>query len=290
MDFLRKIYAYIAQRRVIRHLILVVCTFLVFIFICSVLLNLFTRHNTSEAVPDFSGMRVEEALGASRKAKLRIEVNDSLYVPAYEGGIILDQLPKPGTRVKKGRRVIVTINSHKQRMVDIPYVTGYSLRQAKNNLEVAGLEIDKLIFRDDIAANYILEERYANQVVESGSHLRAEQGSGITLVVGSNAEAALPVVPKLIGLPLSQAKSRLWETGLNLGKVEYDPEITMLTRNQARVYVQSLGQGVRTAPGTEVSLKLTLDPDKVEDAGKSSDTAARRRASAEEASAQEPQQ
>ncbi len=287
MDFLRKIYAYIAERRLLRHLVLVVCALLVFFFVCSIVLNLATRHNTSEAVPDLSGMQVEEAIAASRKARLVIEVNDSLYVPAYAGGVILDQLPKPGTRVKKGRRVVVTINSHKQRMVEVPYVAGYSLRQAKNNLEVAGLEIERLVFRADLAANNVLEQRFNGEVVRPDSYLRAEQGSGITLVVGNNSDAPFPVVPKVIGFPLNEAKSRLWEAGLNIGQIEYDPGITMLNRNQAKVYVQDLGQGIRAHHGSEVSLKFTLDPAKVEDAAKSSDTAARRRAATEQSASEQ---
>ncbi|MCC8018931.1 MAG: PASTA domain-containing protein [Rikenellaceae bacterium] len=282
MDFLRKIYAFVAGHRLVRHLILALCAVLVFVFITNILLNLFTRHNTSEAVPDFSGMQVSQAEAASKGARLIIDVTDSLYVPAYDGGVILDQLPKPGTRVKKGRRVLVTINSHKQRMVDVPYVTGYSLRQAKNNILVAGLEIEKLIFREDIAANNVLEERFGGTVITRNGQVQAEQGSGITLVVGTNEDSPSPVVPKLIGFPLNEAKSRLWEAGLNAGKVEYDADITLLTRSSAKVYEQGLGQGARARSGTEVSLRLTLDAQKIEQGSKSSDTAARRRASAEE--------
>lgn len=283
MDFLRKIYDFIAANKLVRHLILAFCAVLVFVFITNILLNLFTRHNTSETVPDLSGLQVAEAEASSKGARLKIEVNDSLYVPAYTGGAILDQLPKPGTRVKKGRRVFVTINSHKQRMVDIPYVTGYSLRQAKNNLLVAGLEVDKLIFREDIAANNVLEERFNGTLITRDGQVQAEQGSGVTLVVGTNSESPVPVVPKLIGFPLNEAKSRLWEMGLNVGKVEYDSDVTLLDRSSAKVYAQGIAQGVKARSGSEVSLKLTLDTPKIEEASKTSDNAARRRATVEEA-------
>lgn len=57
-----------------------------------------------------------------------------IVVPAYEGGIVLDQLPEGGVEVKPGRTVYITINSFRQKMVPVPYVAGRSLRQAKNML------------------------------------------------------------------------------------------------------------------------------------------------------------
>ena len=40
----------------------------------------------------------------------------------------------------------------------MPYVAGRSLRQAKNMLEVAGLGIEQIVYRPDLATNYVLEE------------------------------------------------------------------------------------------------------------------------------------
>ena len=64
-----------AQYRVGGKLLVIV------LFAANLLLNLFTRHNKHVEVPDFMNMTLDEALAASRGDKLRIEVNDSLYVP-----------------------------------------------------------------------------------------------------------------------------------------------------------------------------------------------------------------
>ncbi len=258
-----------------RNLILAACGIIVFIFLVTILLNLFTRHNVQRDVPDFTGMTLQEAEHAARDASLDLTINDSLYVPAYDGGIILDQLPEAGSKVKPGRRIFLTVNSYRQRMVRIPYVTGFSLRQAKNNLETAGLTIDELIYRPDIATNYILEQRYQGQIITPGSTLEAEQGSGITLIVGMGEEPTLQPVPKTVGFPLNEAQSRLWEVGLNIGKVEFDPGINLLNRNDAHVYAQSPEQGRYVTLGTPVTLKLTLDDKKVEQGSIASDKAAK---------------
>ena len=136
---------------VVRNIVLAVSLLVIVLFAANLLLNLFTRHNKHVEVPDFMNMTLDEALAASRGDKLRIEVNDSLYVPAFDPGVILEQRPAAGTEVKPGRRIYVTVNSSQQRMIDVPYVAGYSLRQAKNILETAGLEIEKLVYVDDIA-------------------------------------------------------------------------------------------------------------------------------------------
>ena len=278
MGFLNNLVARINGNVIIRNVVLAVCAIIVFLFVVTILLNLFTRHGQHKTVPDFSGMTVAEAKHAGRNGSLRIEINDSLYVPTYDGGVILEQNPAPGAKVKSGRRIFVTVNSFKQKMVEIPYVTGYSLRQAKNNLEVAGLGIEKLVYRSDMATNNVLEERYDGQVITATSKKQAEMGSNVTLVVGISEDAAPQAVPKVIGFPLKEAKSRLWEVGLNVGKITYGDGVNALNEKEARVYLQTPGQGQRVTLGTSVDLSITLDEKLVEKNSIASDKAAREEA------------
>ena len=219
---------------------------------------------------------VEEAVKAGKGASLKIEVNDSLYVPAYPGGVILEQNPSAGARVKSGRHIFVTINSFHQKMVTVPYVTGFSLRQAKNNLEMAGLEIKELIYKSDIATNYVLEERCAGKVVQPGSKLQTEMGSGVTLVVGMGEGGNVQQIPQLVGFTAREAKSRLWEAGFNVGKITRDEGITALNEVDARVHAQSPATGSRRTLGTKVNFSLTLDDKKLDAGRKQSDRDARK--------------
>ena len=182
---------------VVRNIVLAVSLLVIVLFAANLLLNLFTRHNKHVEVPDFMNMTLDEALAASRGDKLRIEVNDSLYVPAFDPGVILEQRPAAGTEVKPGRRIYVTVNSSQQRMIDVPYVAGYSLRQAKNILETAGLEIEKLVYVDDIATNNVLEQRVGSEVVAADNRVQARVGSGVVLTVGRAPGADLVSVARL---------------------------------------------------------------------------------------------
>lgn len=172
------------QYPMLRAAVLFACGVIVVVFIATIGLNILTRHGQHKIVPDFTGVSVEEAVRLARRGDVSVEVIDSLFVPSVEPGAILDQNPAPETAVKAGRRVFVTINAQAQRKVQIPYVTGFSLRQARNMLEVAGLEVGQVVYRPDMANDYVLEERFEGVLISRGSREMAELGSGITLVVG----------------------------------------------------------------------------------------------------------
>lgn len=257
--------------------VLIVAALAALVVAASLAMHFGTRHGSHCTVPDFRGVRLSQAEREARREGLEIIVNDSLYVPVYEGGIVLDQLPDKGAQVKAGRKIYVTINSSRQKMVRVPYVAGRSLRQAKNMLETAGLEIGKLVYVDDIATNYVLEEFCDGVAIMPESAMETEMGSGITLHVGVQGGYGTAVVPKLIGLSLARAKSRIWEMGFNVGRITYDANVDMLGRKDARVWAQSAGQEHTAALGSTIDLKLTLDKEKVERAGIASDNEARER-------------
>ena len=255
--------ARIRENRLLWNILLIVAIILVMAVAAHLLMQIGTRHGARRTVPDFSGVPLADAQRLARKHDLKLHINDSLFVPAYEGGIVLDQLPEGGVEVKPGRTVYITINSFRQKMVPVPYVAGRSLRQAKNMLEIAGLEIEKLVYRADIATNYVLEEFYDGKPVTQHTRMEAEMGSGVTLHVGVERGYATTVVPQLVGQPLAQAKSRIWELGLNVGRIDFDEGINLLNQKDARVYIQVPGAERSAALGSRVDLRLTLDAEKL---------------------------
>ncbi|MBE6211347.1 MAG: PASTA domain-containing protein [Rikenellaceae bacterium] len=263
------------QYPIIYNFVMIVMIVVGVLLVSAIAMHFGTRHGSHRSVPDFSGVQLADAEHAAKRRGLQIIVNDSLFVPAYEGGIILDQLPKSGAKVKAGRKVYVTINSLRQKMVKVPYVAGRSLRQAKNMLEVAGLEIERLEYVDDIATNYVLEEYCDGVQLTEESTIEAELGSGVVLKVGVQGGYGVAEMPKLIGLSLQRAKSRLWEMGFNVGKVIYDDDVDMLDKKDARVYYQSVDQGRDAELGSKIRLKLTLDVEKVAKQSAESDAVAK---------------
>ena len=274
------------EHRLLWNFLLIVVIILAMAVVAHLLMQIGTRHGARRTVPDFSGVPLDEAQRLARKNDLKLQINDSLFVPAYEGGIILDQLPEGGVEVKPGRTVYITINSFRQKMVPVPYVAGRSLRQAKNMLEIAGLGIEELVYRPDIATNYVLEEYCDGKPVQQNSRIEAEMGSGVTLYVGVEEGAAGTIIPQVVGMPLAQAKGRLWESGLNVGRIDFDEGVNLLNQKDARVYIQVPGAEHGATLGARVDLRLTLDLEKL---GKHRSEAEKQAAQAAEARKAEEQ-
>lgn len=265
MNKLQELWRKLRSNPLAYNLFLIVAVILVLALAAHLVMQAGTRHGARRTVPDFSGIALDEARRLAGEHDLKLHINDSLFVPAYPGGVVLDQLPEGGVEVKPGRTVYIIINSFRQKMVPVPYVARRSLRQAKNMLEIAGLEIAELVYRADMATNYVLEEYLAGQPVTPTSKYEAEMGSGVTLYVGVEGGYGSTMVPRLVGIPLREAKSRLWEQGLNVGKVTFDENIDLLNEKDARVYVQHPAAEHGAMLGSRVDLSLTLDAKKIAD-------------------------
>jgi len=258
------------------NLTLIAAVILAMAIAAHLLMQAGTRHGARRTVPDFSGVKFDDALRIARERSLELRINDSLFVPAYEGGIVLDQLPEGGVAVKPGRTVYVTINSYRQKTAPVPYVAGRSLRQAKNMLDIAGFEIDRLVYRPDMATNYVLAEEYDGQPITAASRIEAEIGSGVTLYVGVEEDHGPTIVPQTVGLSLKEARGRLWEQGLNIGRIDFDPGINLLNQKDARVYLQTPSAERGAAFGTSVDLRLTRDAEKLSEYRADAEKQARR--------------
>jgi beta-lactam-binding protein with PASTA domain len=262
---MKNFWSWLKKHTIAYNVVVIALVFLGLAIASFIAMALGTRHSARRTVPDFVGLKMTDAEYFAGRRDLQIIINDSLHVSAYPGGVILDQLPKGGVVVKPGRKVYVTINSSRQRMVEVPYVAGRSLRQAKNMLETAGLTIDHLEYAEDIATNYVLAEFInGEEVLEDSLVVRAEKGSGVVLRVGVAAKETSTAVPQVLGRSLFEAKSRLWEAGLNIGEIIFDEGMPALERNRAKVYQQSLLPSAEAAYGERVSLNLTLDTAKVD--------------------------
>ena len=257
---MKNFWSWLKKYTIAYNIVVIALVFLGLAIASFIAMAIGTRHSARRTVPDFVGLRMNDADYFAGRRDLQIVINDSLHVSAYPGGVVLDQLPKGGTVVKPGRKVYVTVNSMRQRMVNVPYVAGRSLRQAKNMLETAGLTIDRLEYAEDMATNYVLAEFVDDvEVLEDSIVVRTEMGNGVVLRVGVAPNDVNTAVPQVLGRSLHEAKSRLWESGLNVGEIEFEEGMPALERNRAKVYKQSMLPSAEAAYGERVSLRLTLD-------------------------------
>lgn len=238
----------------------------------NLLLKAVTRHNEEINVPDLSGMTVAEAEKYLAARGMRSEVTDSVYIKRMERGVVYRQNPEAGNHVKKGRRILLTINAVNPKKVTMPNLVGYSLRQAKAELLSRGLNLGTLIYVDDIATNNVLKQLYGNREIKPGMPVESE--SRIDLVVGLNSMDNMTYVPYVTGLKYINAVSAVQDNSLNIQDLIFD--------NTVRDYSDSLDAVVyRQTPeiseepllmGSSVTLYLTKDITKVPEKPEPSDS------------------
>ena len=239
-------------------------------------LMLGTRHGKQIVVPNFIEMSVEEAKALARDLDLQIIVSDSVHEADIAGGMVIDQRPAPSivreVTVKPDRKIYLTVNAYTRRMVRVPYVANQSLRQAINQLERDGFNIERLIYVPHSYDGQILDQKVAGRTITRTTNLKLPEGSDVTLYVGYRAGKQYTSVPQLMGMRLSQAKNALWTSGLNVNKVVYDESITDLkSRRLARVYMQTQPSKKGVTRGTKVSIYLTCDDKLIDSLSKISD-------------------
>lgn len=114
----------------------------IIVYLC---LNIFTRHGDWETVPEVENMSFTNAIHTLHSQGFRTDIRDSVYNDTYKPGYVVEQFPKPGAKVKPGRKIFLYINAVHPRELIIDQdnsggeaLKGYSLRQGLAKLEELG--------------------------------------------------------------------------------------------------------------------------------------------------------
>lgn len=148
-------------------------------------LDHYTRHNEAVIVPDVKGLSMNEAKSLFDNTGLRYNVIDSVFSNDVNPGAIVEVVPEPGSKVKEGRIVFVTINALTAQMAIIPEVADLSFRQAYALLRSLGFKnIEVKFVPGDYKDLAVGVERNA-QMINRGE--RVPLASTLTLII-SNGE------------------------------------------------------------------------------------------------------
>ena len=158
---------------------------LVALIVIMLALRFFTNHGKEYEVPDFSGYNSEQInsfLSDSNKYDFELTINDSIFEPGQKGGIIISQDPQAGMKVKKGRKIYLSVTMLVPPKVEMPNLIDLSLRQAVNMLESNNLKLGQVIYKESKFPNAVLEQRYKGKIIKEG--MMVPYQSNITLIVG----------------------------------------------------------------------------------------------------------
>ena len=249
---------------IVRNLLAALVVVVLLIVGAIIFLNVVTKHNQELIVPDLSNLTVEEARAVAEQEQMRIDVTDSVFVRRMKRGAVYRQNPVPGSKVKSGRRIALTINAVNAKEITMPNLVGYSTRQAKVELLSRGLVLGKLIYVQDMATNNVLRQLHGNREIEPG--VMVESGTVIDLVVGLNSLDNVTYVPYLAGLRNLSAVEAIHDHSLNIGSMTFDETVKDYDDSLNAVVYRQVPEACDTISvnmGDNVDLFLTLDHSRV---------------------------
>jgi len=213
-----------------------------------IVMPIVTRQGSEFPLPDFTSQRVLEAQISLSELDLKYEVSSEKYSPGTPPGVILQQFPKPGTKVKPGR-TIKFLTSLGQKMVAIPNLAGKSVRQAMLDLETCGLALGEIAwaFSDTIPERVVV---FSYPAAET----EIPMGSPVNLMVNRGRASNFTFMPKIVGLTLDEAVKRLEDKSLKLGIVKYRTDENYLPET---VLEQSEPEGAELDVSTEIDLVVS---------------------------------
>jgi beta-lactam-binding protein with PASTA domain len=192
-----------------------VLLFLLVIFI----LKMYTRHDESIQIPDLKGKSEAEARAILEDLDLEMIVTDSLFLPEAAPGTVRDQNPKPGSAVKGGRIVFISIFKNTPPMVPINVKEGDHLQIASLRLSNKGIKFNVQYSPNNSMIGVVMKVEHNGKTLNYGELL--EHGQTVVLTVGEAIDSTVPV-PNLFGLSYTDAMNLL--NGINLsGQGFFEP-------------------------------------------------------------------
>jgi beta-lactam-binding protein with PASTA domain len=261
---IKRIYQYIVQRIFLRNIILAFLIVAIGTFIIMLMLKLYTRHNEELSVPDMRGLTLEEAMITATGKQLQIVVFDSVFLTDFERGTVVEHHPKAGFKVKRNRKIFLTMNAMNPERVPMPDLISLTFRQAKARLETYSLKVGEVTYEPDIGINLVLQQKISGKEIVPGDSI--SKGSFIDLVLGKGLSDEMTVIPELTGLKLEEAKIMAADRFLRIGGTLGDNTIVNEEdKTNAWIYQQrpETGKEAMLPLGSSIDVWITLDSTKI---------------------------
>lgn len=208
-------------KKITVHIALIIgIVLLITVIFLKIYLPSYTNHGQTVTVPDLEGFEYSELQSYLSSRDLNFEVTlDSGFNAELKPLTVLKQIPKPGNKVKSGRKIYVTLNSKNAPMIKMPNLVNSLLKNAQEILGNIGLVRGEIIYVPDIGINVVLEQKYRGRNIPEG--FEVPKGSQIDLVVGDGLGNQSLEVPNIIGLDNIDAEFLILGSGLRMGKINY---------------------------------------------------------------------
>ena len=189
---------------------------LLLLLLDKVIMPAYTNYDEGVTVPNITRISLEEAKQELSATDLRYEIAERRSNSAFPADYVIDQNPSPSEIVKPNRKVYLTVNIVNEPTVEVPEVTDLSFRNAKIQLENAGLEVGTVSYESSRFKNTVLRQSIEPDKV-------VKKGTKIDLSVSDGLGEKMVDVPDIIGLRLAEAQQKLRQAGLRVGEFQFKP-------------------------------------------------------------------
>ncbi len=226
ISIVNKIKSFLIDKPVIKHLCILFLFVVCILILIYIWLRFYTNHGQRIPMVNITGKSLQQASELIDDHSFQLVVTDSTFVIGKGGGIILDQNPKPGSEVKEGRKIYVTITKldpDKILVSELPLLYGNDFVQKSVELKHRGI-LAKIKSKkyDSGDPNHILEVYYKNQLIIDRNIIRNEvqinKGDELEFVV-SDKEGGEISVPDLVCSTVSEIEFLLQQFNLEVGDV-----------------------------------------------------------------------
>ena len=265
--------SFLSRHEWMRQLLWMLVASIGILTIIFLLIKVYARQGKEYELPDVVGLSLQQ-MEEENPLELQFVVLDSVYRPGESGGIILVQVPKAGTRVKKARKIYLTVTATSPDDVECPELTSLTLRQAVSTLERRNLHVGKVTY---VESPFNVVDVYSHEGRRLSKGDKVPMGSRIDLVVGLGEKESSSVAPFVIGLPAPQARTLVLEASLNVGRehfggvkdkntavvVRQDPDYTGVSRYPFGTPVHLWYADASTVDAAKMRKEFKVDSSKI---------------------------
>ena len=177
VDFHRR--HFIMSNIILMAVVAVFLGFLVLYF-----LDIWTSHGSTAIVPEVRNKSYDEATELLEKSGLKYEIADSVYDTSVEPGTVKEVWPHPGSTVKSGRMVFLTVNSFQPQQLTVTMpLTGVSSRQAITYLESLNIKNIRIVYVPSNFPDLVEGASYKGKAIQPG--MKIPVNANVVLEVGT---------------------------------------------------------------------------------------------------------
>lgn len=174
---------YLTSKYFLRQILIAFGILAVLAFVFFNILSYVTNHGQEITVPNLSKLSLTQAEEKLVSLDLEYVLLDTLdFQKEYPKHSVVEQDPKPGSKVKANRKVYLKINSDGYAYVTLPDLIEKTYRQAEPTLKSIGLEVGTITYKPYLGKDMVLEMKHNGVPVKPGAKIM--KTSKIDLVLG----------------------------------------------------------------------------------------------------------